>query len=129
MRSTTKKVLYVAAAILALLLVLRWLRQTPMSYEGYAGADSFTFYYADWCPHCKSVKPVFQEWSASKSVTVGSKTVMLNMVEADQDPEAIKAKNVKGFPTFLLERADGSTKEFDGERTPAGWKSWLEANL
>lgn len=131
MRPTTKKVLYVAAAILAVLIVLRWLRRPT---EGFAagptaGADSFTFYYADWCPHCKSVKPVFKQWSEKKSMTVGSKTVFLNMVEADQNPEVIKANNVKGFPTFILARADGSTKEFDGDRTPAGWQSWLEANL
>jgi len=99
--------------------------------EGFSseGTDSFTFYYADWCPHCKTVKPVFQKWSEQKSISVGSKTVFLNMVEADQNPEQIKKMNVKGFPTFMLQRANGSTQEFDGDRTPDGWKSWLEANL
>jgi protein disulfide-isomerase A1 len=125
-----KKILCVAAFVVVLLVLLRWARGS--FFEGFgsgSGTDSFTLYYADWCPHCKAVKPVFQSWSEQKSITVKSKTVFLNMVEADTQPDVVAKNNVKGFPTFMLQRADGSTKEFNGERTPEGWKSWLEANL
>ena len=123
-----KKMLYVAAGVLVILFALRWARS---SFEGFSGSgtDTFTLYYADWCPHCKAVKPVFEKWSAEKTITVNSKTVFLEMVEADAQPDVVAKNNVKGFPTLMLQRADGSTKEFSGERTPEGWKSWLEANL
>lgn len=129
MRSSMKKILCVAAFILLILVLLRWARGG--FFEGFSGSgtDTFTLYYADWCPHCKAVKPVFQSWSEQKSISVKSKTVFLKMVEADTQPDVVAKNNVKGFPTFMLQRADGTTKEFNGERTPEGWKSWLEANL
>jgi len=128
MRSSTKKILCVVAVVFVLLFALRWARSNFEGFSG-GGTDTFTLYYADWCPHCKTVKPIFQEWSAQKSLAVKSKTVFLQMVEADAQPDVVAKNNVKGFPTFMLQRADGSTKEFNGERTPDGWKSWLEANL
>jgi thiol-disulfide isomerase/thioredoxin len=101
----------------------------PNGPEGFETAPSFTLYYADWCPHCKTIKPVFKSWSSSGSTTVKGKTVFLSMVEADTSPEKLKGVPVKGYPTFLLQTADGKFKEFDGDRTPEGWKAWLEDNL
>ena len=101
----------------------------PSGYEGFESAPTFTMYYADWCPHCKTIKPVFKDWSSSGSTTVAGKTVFLSMVEADSSPEKMKGVPVKGYPTFLLKTADGQYKEFDGERTPEGWASWLSNNL
>jgi thiol-disulfide isomerase/thioredoxin len=101
----------------------------PNGPEGFETAPSFTLYYADWCPHCKTIKPVFKSWSSSGSTTVKGKTVFLSMVEADTNPEKLKGVPVKGYPTFLLQTADGKFKEFDGDRTPEGWKAWLEDNL
>jgi hypothetical protein len=51
------------------------------------------------------------------------------MVEADSNPEKLKGKPVKGYPTFLLETADGKFKEFEGERSPSGWETWLAKNV
>jgi thiol-disulfide isomerase/thioredoxin len=120
----------IVAAVIA---VLALLYVVAPKKEGFvanpSGADTFTLFYADWCPHCKAVKPVYAEWSASKTMQVKGKTVFLDMVEVDTNPEKVQGKPVKGYPTFLLEKADGTFVEFDGERTPAGWKSWLEANL
>jgi len=101
----------------------------PDGSEGFESAPTFTMYYADWCPHCKTIKPVFKDWSSTGSMTVKGKTVFLSMVEADTNPEKLKGVPVKGYPTFLLQTADGKFKEFDGDRTPEGWKAWLENNL
>jgi len=121
----------VVGAILLLLGVI-YSQRIGVRIDGFssgAGADTFTLYYADWCPHCQAVKPAFKSWSSKGSTTVKGKTVFLEMVEADTNPEKLKGKPVKGYPTFLLEKADGSYKEFDGERTPAGWQQWLAQNL
>jgi len=112
----------------ALIMLIRYIN--PGGYAGFTGgSDSFTLYYADWCGHCKKVKPVFQQWSKNGTVDIGGKTVFVTMVEADSNPDKISAAGVKGFPTFMLETADGKKKEFDGERNPAGWESWLAQNL
>jgi thiol-disulfide isomerase/thioredoxin len=118
----------IIAAVVTVLALLYIVATKPA--EGFAsGADTFTLYYADWCPHCKAVKPIYSEWASAKTMQINGKTVFLDMVEVDTNPEKVKGKPVKGYPTFLLEKADGTFVEFDGERTPAGWKSWLEANL
>ena len=65
--------------------------------------NTFTMYYADWCPHCKSVKPEFNEFSNRGSIEVGGKKCQIMMVDAGKNPDATKGKPVKGFPTFLLE--------------------------
>jgi thiol-disulfide isomerase/thioredoxin len=95
--------------------------------EGFESAPSFTMYYADWCPHCKTLKPVFKDWSKKGSIVVGGKTIFLDMVEVDTNPEKVKGKPVKGYPTILLEK-NGKFTEFEGDRTPAGWESWLAKN-
>jgi thiol-disulfide isomerase/thioredoxin len=97
-------------------------------FEGFESAPTFTMYYADWCPHCKTLKPVFKDWSKKGSTVVDGKTVFLEMVEVDTNPEKVKGKPVKGYPTLLLEK-NGKFTEFDGDRTPAGWESWLSKHL
>ena len=126
MKTSTRNLFVGAAVIVLVLLAIRYFNSRR---EGFEGADTFTLYYAKWCPHCKSIAPVFADFSKSGSVNVGGKTVFLTMVEADEDADKMKGKPVKGFPTFLLEKANGQNVEFDGERTPQGWKSWLAKNL
>ncbi len=125
------KFVYLVAVILGLLVLLRFIRS---SQEGFAdvpakGADTFTLYYADWCPHCKTVKPMFQEWSKNGFVTVAGRNVACRMVQPEKEPEKAAGKEIKGYPTFLLETADGKTVEYQGDRTPDGWLKFLEDNL
>jgi thiol-disulfide isomerase/thioredoxin len=126
MKTSTRNLFVGAAFILLVLLAIRYFNTRA---EGFEGADTFTLYYAKWCPHCKAVAPVFKDFSKDGSVNVGGKTVFLTMVEADEDAAKMKGKPVKGFPTFLLEKGNGQFVEFDGERNPEGWKSWLSNNL
>lgn len=93
-----------------------------------SGGSTFTMYYASWCPHCKDVKPVFEQWatSQSNSMSVNGKSVTLQLVE---ESKMDKSESVKGFPTFLLKKTDGTTAEFSGDRSPSGWAAWLKSNL
>jgi thiol-disulfide isomerase/thioredoxin len=45
------------AVILAILFLVRYHFYSKEA--GFEGTNSFTLYYAEWCPHCKAVKPVF----------------------------------------------------------------------
>ncbi len=93
------------------------------------GADVFTLYYVDWCPHCKSVKPGFEEFAKNGFVTVAGKNVKVQAVECEKESEKAAGKPIKGYPTFLLETAEGKTVEFQGDRTPAGYLQFLEEQL
>ena len=94
---------------------------------GNAGAPpvgSFIMYYADWCPHCKTIKPEFADFSKRGVVTVNGKNVAVAMIE-ESDKEKMAGKNVKGFPTFLYETAAGETVEYSGPRTRDAWMDFL----
>ena len=99
--------------------------------EGFSseGAPTFPMYYADWCPHCKEVKPLFKKFMRSGSMEVNKKIVFIDMVEAEQNPDKAKGKPVKGYPTFLLEKPDGNYIEYSGSRDEAGWAQWLKENI
>jgi thiol-disulfide isomerase/thioredoxin len=90
--------------------------------EGFESGSTFTLYYADWCPHCKTVKPAFESWMSSQTL------VTAKMYEADRDADKIQAAGVKGFPTFQLTKADGSVVDCTA-RDPAGWNAFLKENL
>lgn len=94
---------------------------------GDAGAPpvgSFIMYYANWCPHCKTIKPEFADFSKRGVVTVNGKNVAVAMIE-ESDKEKMAGKNVKGFPTFLYETAAGETVEYSGPRTRDAWMDFL----
>ena len=123
--------IYLVGVIIGLLILLRFIQRSREGFQNdIAGAaDTFTLYYAEWCPHCKTVKPAFTEWSKNGFVTAAGKNVKVRMVEQSENPEEVASKGIKGFPTFLLETADGKKVEFQGERSPDGYLKFLEEQL
>lgn len=122
---------YLIGVVIGLLVLLRFIQTSK---EGFANdiagaADTFTLYYAEWCPHCKTVKPSFQQWAKNGFVTAAGKNVKVRMVEQGEKPDEVAAKGIKGFPTFLLETAEGKKVEFQGDRTPDGYLKFLEEQL
>ena len=103
---------------------------TVQGFADGAGVDTFGLYYASWCPHCKDVKPIFDQWGAAKgSVQVNGKTVFVKMYEESADKDKMAGKPVRGFPTFLLEKSDGKIIECNEDRSPEGWMKFLKANV
>ncbi len=94
------------------------------------GKDQFTMYYAEWCPHCKTAKPEFEKLVGQSPMKIGDKSITMRMLEQGQDAAGeMKQKKVSGFPTFLLETADGNTIEYKGERTTEGFLKFLNTTL
>ena len=130
----TTKVLLIAGAVVAILVLLTFASRGAEGFIagfGTAGAPpvgTFTMYYADWCPHCKSIKPEFSKFAANGVVTVNGRNVAVRMVE-ESEKDKMAGKEIKGFPTFMLQTADGKTVEFQGDRTPDGYLKFLEEQL
>ena len=121
-----KNAIYVVVA-LAVLYGLYGLFKSVEGFSSGSGSSGssgniFTLYYADWCPHCKTVKPAFESWMSSQTM------VKAQMKEADKDSAAVQAAGVKGFPTFQLTKEDGSVVECSA-RDPAGWEAFLKENM
>jgi thiol-disulfide isomerase/thioredoxin len=128
MKLPNNRILIAGLIVVAILVILSLVKSMDGFADGGSGSDAptFTMYYADWCPHCKTVKPSFKKFSENGSVTVKGKTVFVSMVEEKEITSDVK---VKGFPTFVLKKADGTTIESDADRTPDGWKQWLGENV
>jgi len=128
------KVILLAFAVVVLLLVLGTIgrgREGFISGFGTSGAPpvaSFTLYYADWCPHCQTVKPDFKAFAENGVVTVNGKNVAVSMIE-ESEKDKMAGKQVKGFPTFLFETAAGETIEYNGPRTKDAWMDFLAKNV
>lgn len=59
------------------------------------------FFYTNWCPHCKSAKPV---WDKLKESTKSVNGVTINYVDVDCEKHANVAEQykVEGYPTIKL---------------------------
>ena len=93
--------------------------------------NTFTMYYADWCPHCQSAKPEFKELVNKGYIGEGRTRCKVRMISVEENPEAVKAapKPVNGFPTFLLETPGGEVYEYQGSRNTEGYLKFLNEKL
>jgi len=127
--------LIVLAAIGLILLsaiILGNRKHVVQGFEGAAeGGDGgkFTMYYAEWCPHCQSVKPDFKQFMGDGTVNVNGKAVKVDMVQPEKEPEKAVGVDVKGYPTFLYSDAAGKTVEFSGPRTTDGYMAFLKKQV
>jgi len=91
--------------------------------------NEFIMYYAEWCPHCKTVMPDFDQFSSNGKVTVNGQDVVLKKYESTKDAEKLKGKNIKGFPTFVLTTVDGTVHEYSGPRSSDEYLKFLNEKL
>jgi len=122
------KMILLGAIVFGILFYMKW-RFSSEGFVNSEGVDTFALYYADWCPHCKTVKPEFKKLADKGSVQVNGKTIFVKMFEADTNPEDIQKAGVKGFPTMILHKADGNKVDYDGERNMDGWMAFLKKQI
>ena len=91
--------------------------------------NEFIMYYAEWCPHCKSVMPDFDQFASNGKVTVNGQDVVVKKYESTKDADKLKGKNIKGFPTFVLTTVDGTVYEYSGPRSSDEYLKFLNDKL
>ena len=65
------------------------------------GADMFTLYYVDWCPHCKSVKPMFEDFAKNGFVTVAGKNVQVRAIECEKQSKEVVGQQIQAHQQML----------------------------
>ena len=77
------------------------------------------FFYADWCPHCKTAKPIWQDLKSEyQNKTINGYHIIfteINCADESAETEQMMNKyNVEGFPTIKLLK-DGQVIEYDAK--------------
>jgi thiol-disulfide isomerase/thioredoxin len=90
-------------------------------------------FYADWCPHCKTAKPIWEELKTEYEVkTINGYTILFTDVNCTtESPEVEKLMNtykVEGFPTIKLLK-DGQVIEYDAKVTKSTLEQFLNTVL
>jgi thiol-disulfide isomerase/thioredoxin len=84
-----------------------------------SGEAELMFFYADWCPHCKTAKPIWEDLKSEyENKKINGYTVMFTEVNCtNETPEIESLMNkykIEGFPTIKLLK-DGQIIEYDAK--------------
>jgi thiol-disulfide isomerase/thioredoxin len=82
-------------------------------------------FYADWCGHCKKIKPVWDE--TAKEVNVDEvKMIKVNCGEGtDEDQRIMKKYSIDGYPT-IIKFVNGKASLYQGERDSDSFKEMFQ---
>jgi thiol-disulfide isomerase/thioredoxin len=91
------------------------------------------FFSADWCPHCKTAKPIFNEFSAEhKNKAINGYVVQFTEInctnESNESSKLMDKYNIEGFPTIKL-LMNGQIIEFDAKPTKENLTQFLNTVL
>lgn len=87
--------------------------------SGNGNTAELLFFYADWCPHCKTAKPIWNDLKSeyeNKTIN-GYKVVFTDVNCSEETAEVDKMMNqynVEGYPTIKLLK-DGQIIEYDAK--------------
>ena len=79
------------------------------------------FFYTDWCPHCKTAKPIWNDLKSEyQNKTINGYTIIFTDIDCSEETaEVDKMMNqygVEGYPTIKLLK-DGQVIEYDAKPT------------
>lgn len=81
-------------------------------------------FYADWCPPCKMLSPIFEKLDKEFE-----NKVEFAKVNADSSPAISQKFGISHLPTVILFKAGEPADSFVGLRTEDDIKNWIKENL
>jgi len=116
-------VLLVVGALVYYFYIIPTSKPNYSAVEGFAQDKSaeLLFFYADWCPHCKTAKPDWAEIvSKYENTTINGYKVAFTEINCTTETEDISQMmnkyKIEGFPTIKLLK-DGQIIEYDAKPT------------
>jgi thiol-disulfide isomerase/thioredoxin len=97
--------------------------------SGNGNSAELLFFFADWCPHCKTAKPIWDDLKSEyENKTINGYKVIfteVNCSEESAEVEKIMNKyNVEGYPTIKLLK-DGQIIEYDAKPSKETLRQFL----
>ena len=127
----------IALVLLIIAIVVAYYYVSKSNHEGFAGgAPNLTpakgecivaLFYAEWCGHCKTMKPEYEKATSELNGKKNSsgKTIRFEKVDCDENKELGKKYDVSGYPTIKILNDDGTQDDYDGARSFEGLKKYL----
>jgi protein disulfide-isomerase A5 len=82
---------------------------------------NITMFYAPWCTHCKSAKPVFMELASHL------KQNNIYMVNCDDNPQIKSEFSIQGYPTIYYINGRVQQDEYEGPREFNAMLDWVKS--
>jgi thiol-disulfide isomerase/thioredoxin len=91
----------------------------PSKGGGSSNKAELLFFYADWCPHCKAAKPIWNDLKSEyENKTINGYQIIFTDVDCSEETvEVEKLMNqysIEGYPTIKLIK-DGQIIEYDAK--------------
>ena len=118
--------------ILLIILVVLYFLYTTFLKEGFEtesgnlddqvkSGTKLVLFYADWCGHCKKIKPVWDE-TAKEINSDEVKMIKVNCGEGtEKDKEIMKKYSIDGYPT-IIKFVNGKATLYQGDRNSDSFK-------
>ena len=124
-------IVLIGLALILYFYVFKPMSKTQVNYSANSEHDTYSsqnskdaeimFFYVDWCPHCKTAKPAWNDVKSEyENKTINGYKVIfteINCTEETAEVESLMNKyNIEGFPTIKLLK-DGQVIEYDAKPT------------
>jgi thiol-disulfide isomerase/thioredoxin len=130
-----KTLLVILGVLVIIGLVVYFMRRRSVVYEHFQDGPKASktaeimFFYADWCPHCKTAKP---EWEQVKTEFQGKSIKGYNVLfkevncteESAENEKLMATYKIQGYPTIKLVK-DGQVIDFDAKPTKSTLTQFL----
>lgn len=106
--------------------------QVPLGTSQSSTAE-ILFFFADWCPHCKAAKPIWNELKSEyANKTINGYTITFTEIDCSTETAEVDKMmnqyNVEGYPTIKLLK-DGQIIEYDAKPSKATLTQFLNTVL
>lgn len=97
--------------------------------SGNGNSAELLFFFADWCPHCKTAKPIWDDLKSEyENKTINGYKVIFTEVNCSEESAEVEKMmnkyNVEGYPTIKLLK-DGQIIEYDAKPSKETLRQFL----